>query len=56
MTEVEQQPPPQNGIDLTAAEEDDSSKARPADIEQVCIPPNIAHFHTHPFPHHTVSR
>ncbi|XP_036334293.1 uncharacterized protein LOC118744952 isoform X1 [Rhagoletis pomonella] len=34
MTEVEQQPPPQNGIDLSAAEEDDSSKARPADIEQ----------------------
>ncbi|XP_011206890.2 uncharacterized protein LOC105228676 isoform X1 [Bactrocera dorsalis] len=34
MTEVEQQPPPQNGIDLSAVEEDDSSKARPADIEQ----------------------
>ncbi|XP_070134392.1 uncharacterized protein hts isoform X1 [Drosophila bipectinata] len=32
MTEVEQ--PPQNGIDPTAGEEDDSSKARPADIEQ----------------------
>ncbi|XP_037887202.1 protein hu-li tai shao isoform X1 [Glossina fuscipes] len=32
MTEVEQ--PPQNGIDLSAAEDDDSSKARPADIEQ----------------------
>lgn len=33
MTEVEQ--PPQNGIDPTAGEEDDSNKARPADIEQV---------------------
>ncbi|KAH8258081.1 hypothetical protein KR038_005497, partial [Drosophila bunnanda] len=32
MTEVEQ--PPQNGIDPTAGEEDDSNKARPADIEQ----------------------
>ncbi|XP_050743687.1 protein hu-li tai shao isoform X2 [Drosophila biarmipes] len=32
MTEVEQ--PPQNGIDPTAGEDDDSSKARPADIEQ----------------------
>lgn len=33
MTEVEQ--PPQNGIGLSANEEDESSKARPADIEQV---------------------
>jgi len=33
MTEVEQ--PPQNGIDPTAGEDDDNSKARPADIEQV---------------------
>ncbi|KAH8254391.1 hypothetical protein KR032_009783, partial [Drosophila birchii] len=32
MTEVEQ--PPQNGIDPTVGEEDDSNKARPADIEQ----------------------
>uniref|UniRef100_A0A1I8MZN9 Class II aldolase/adducin N-terminal domain-containing protein n=1 Tax=Musca domestica TaxID=7370 RepID=A0A1I8MZN9_MUSDO len=32
MTEVEQ--PPQNGIDLSANEDDDNSKARPADIEQ----------------------
>ncbi|XP_032292932.1 protein hu-li tai shao isoform X4 [Drosophila virilis] len=32
MTEVEQ--PPQNGIDPTAGEEDENSKARPADIEQ----------------------
>ncbi|XP_039484254.1 protein hu-li tai shao isoform X4 [Drosophila santomea] len=32
MTEVEQ--PPQNGIDPTAGEDDDNSKARPADIEQ----------------------
>ncbi|KAI8123587.1 Protein hu-li tai shao [Lucilia cuprina] len=32
MTEVEQ--PPQNGIDLSAAEDEESSKARPADIEQ----------------------
>ncbi|KAH8291541.1 hypothetical protein KR054_012616, partial [Drosophila jambulina] len=32
MTDVEQ--PPQNGIDPTAGEEDDSNKARPADIEQ----------------------
>lgn len=32
MTEVEQ--PPQNGIDLSA-EDDDNNKARPADIEQV---------------------
>ncbi|KAH8401774.1 hypothetical protein KR009_007792 [Drosophila setifemur] len=32
MTEVEQ--PPQNGIDPTAAEEDDINKVRPADIEQ----------------------
>lgn len=35
MTEVEQ--PPQNGIDLSAAEDDDNSKARPADIEQVFL-------------------
>lgn len=33
MTEVEQ--PPQNGIDLSANEDDDNSKSRPADIEQV---------------------
>lgn len=33
MTEVEQ--PPQNGIDPTAGEDDENSKARPADIEQV---------------------
>ncbi|XP_037945818.1 protein hu-li tai shao [Teleopsis dalmanni] len=32
MTEVEQ--PPQNGIDLSAGDGDESSKARPADIEQ----------------------
>lgn len=37
MTEVEQQPPPQNGIDLSAAEDEESSKARPADIEQVFL-------------------
>lgn len=35
MTEVEQ--PPQNGIDPTAGEDDENSKARPADIEQVYI-------------------
>ncbi|XP_032585535.1 protein hu-li tai shao isoform X3 [Drosophila mojavensis] len=32
MTDVEQ--PPQNGIDPTAGEDDENSKARPADIEQ----------------------
>ncbi|KAM7342839.1 adducin 1-like protein hts isoform 1-T4 [Cochliomyia hominivorax] len=32
MTEVEQ--PPQNGIDVSATEDEESSKARPADIEQ----------------------
>ncbi|XP_060656449.1 protein hu-li tai shao isoform X2 [Drosophila nasuta] len=32
MTEVEQ--PPQNGIDPTAGDDDENSKARPADIEQ----------------------
>lgn len=54
MTEVEQ--PPQNGIDPTAGEDDDNSKARPADIEQVSAgrrspnwittpPPNTHHHH-----------
>lgn len=33
MTDVEQ--PPQNGIDPTAGDDDENSKARPADIEQV---------------------
>lgn len=33
MTDVEQ--PPQNGIDPTAGNDDENSKARPADIEQV---------------------
>ncbi|XP_023032120.1 protein hu-li tai shao isoform X1 [Drosophila willistoni] len=32
MTEIEQ--PPQNGIDPTAGDDDENSKARPADIEQ----------------------
>ena len=36
MTEVEQ-PPPQNGIDISATDDDESSKTRPADIEQVRI-------------------
>lgn len=35
MTDVEQ--PPQNGIDPTAGDDDESSKARPADIEQVGV-------------------
>lgn len=34
MTEVEQ--PPQNGIDVSATDDDENSKTRPADIEQVC--------------------
>lgn len=35
MTDVEQ--PPQNGIDPTAGDDDENSKARPADIEQVGV-------------------
>ena len=34
MTEVEQQPPQTNGIDIS--EEDENNKSRPADIEAVC--------------------